>query len=148
MQAGKPELSTLTHLRELIRSHLLQNIESNATSLHGSRTVEMLVGSLMDGFGNPTDPCRARFPQLHQPANVHREARTHTVLIADTGARSYPDNANLSQLTSADMAATRVDCVLSRIPRYAGAGSRNCRAYFHWNPATTFISCPITRPFP
>eukprot|EP00965_Chrysotila_dentata_P254802 6211992-Pleurochrysis_carterae.AAC.3 len=115
-------------------------MESDAISLDVSRTVEMLVGSLMDGFGDPTDPCRARFPQLHQPANVHREARTHIVLIADTGARSYPDNANPSQLTSADMAAARVDCVLSRIPRYAGAGSRNARAYFHCNPTTIFIS--------
>eukprot|EP00965_Chrysotila_dentata_P240227 6203595-Pleurochrysis_carterae.AAC.1 len=140
-QAGEPELSTMTLLRELIRSHILQSMESDATSLDVSRTVQMLVGSLMYGFGDPTDPCRARFPQLHQTANVHREARPHTVLIADTGARSYPDNyANPSQLTSADMAAAEVDHVLSRIPCYAGAGSRNGLAYFHWSPTTTFIS--------
>eukprot|EP00965_Chrysotila_dentata_P229535 6197242-Pleurochrysis_carterae.AAC.3 len=75
-----------------------------------------------------------------QYTNVHREARTHTVLIADTYARSHPDNANPSQLTSAEVPAARVDCVHSRIPLYAGAGSRNGRAYFHWKPATTYIS--------
>eukprot|EP00965_Chrysotila_dentata_P169397 5593864-Pleurochrysis_carterae.AAC.5 len=109
----------MTHLRELFRSNLLQNMESDATSLDGTMTAEMLVGSLMDDFSDLTDPCRARFPQLHQPTNVHREARTHTILIADTGMRSYPDNASPSQLTSADdmAAAARVNRVLSRIPR-------------------------------
>eukprot|EP00965_Chrysotila_dentata_P037843 1258265-Pleurochrysis_carterae.AAC.1 len=34
----------------------------------------------------------------------------------------------------------RVDRVLSRILRYAGAGSRRGRAYFNWNPATTLVS--------
>eukprot|EP00965_Chrysotila_dentata_P123164 4071372-Pleurochrysis_carterae.AAC.1 len=38
------------------------------------------------------------------------------------------------------MAPALVDRVLSRFPRYAGSGSRNGRAYFHSNPATTFIS--------
>eukprot|EP00965_Chrysotila_dentata_P172647 5697583-Pleurochrysis_carterae.AAC.1 len=47
----------------------------------------------MDRFCDPTDTVRARFPQLHQPANAHREARMHTVLIADTGPRPYADNA-------------------------------------------------------
>eukprot|EP00965_Chrysotila_dentata_P091623 3025329-Pleurochrysis_carterae.AAC.1 len=47
----------------------------------------------MDRFVDPNDPERARFPRLHQPANAHREARTHTVLIAYTGPRSYTDNA-------------------------------------------------------
>eukprot|EP00965_Chrysotila_dentata_P055401 1838166-Pleurochrysis_carterae.AAC.1 len=60
----------------------------------------------MDRFSDPTDTVRARFPQLHQPANMHREARTHTILIADTGPRSYADNATPAQLT--DVAA-RVD---------------------------------------
>eukprot|EP00965_Chrysotila_dentata_P114365 3779981-Pleurochrysis_carterae.AAC.1 len=91
----------------------------------------------MDRFSDPTDTVRARFPQLHQPANMHREARTHTILIADTGPRSYADNATPAQLT--DVAA-RVDRVLSRVPRYPGAGSRGGRAYFHWNPANTFVS--------
>eukprot|EP00965_Chrysotila_dentata_P097011 3206724-Pleurochrysis_carterae.AAC.1 len=76
----------MTHLCQLTRSNLLQNMEDNVTSLHLSRAVEMLVGSLMDGFSEPTDPCRSRFPKLHEPAKVLREARTHTVLIADIGA--------------------------------------------------------------
>eukprot|EP00965_Chrysotila_dentata_P126729 4191129-Pleurochrysis_carterae.AAC.1 len=60
-------------------------MESDANVVDVSRTVETLVGSLMDRFCYPTDTVRARFPQLHQSANMHREARTHTVLIADTG---------------------------------------------------------------
>eukprot|EP00965_Chrysotila_dentata_P144248 4763929-Pleurochrysis_carterae.AAC.1 len=68
---------------------------------------------------------------------MHREARTHTILIANTGPRSYADNVTAAQLT--DVAA-RVDRVLSRVPRYPGAGSRGGRAYFHWNPANTFVS--------
>eukprot|EP00965_Chrysotila_dentata_P165892 5477158-Pleurochrysis_carterae.AAC.1 len=84
-QAGEPKLSTQTHLRELIRTNLLQNMESDVSALMDvSRTVEVFVGLLMDVFSDPNDPNRARFPQLHQPANSHREARTHTVLIADT----------------------------------------------------------------
>eukprot|EP00965_Chrysotila_dentata_P058565 1942939-Pleurochrysis_carterae.AAC.1 len=66
-----------------------------------------------------------------------REARTHTVLIADTGPRSYADNAIPTQPTDAG---ARVDRVLSRIPRYAGPGSRNGRAYFNWDPVNTFVS--------
>eukprot|EP00965_Chrysotila_dentata_P062090 2056932-Pleurochrysis_carterae.AAC.1 len=38
------------------------------------------------------------------------------------------------------MQAARVDRVLSRIPRYAGAGNCSGRAYFHWNPVITFVS--------
>eukprot|EP00965_Chrysotila_dentata_P038380 1275371-Pleurochrysis_carterae.AAC.1 len=38
------------------------------------------------------------------------------------------------------MATARVDKVLSRIPRYAGAGKRSGRAYFHWHPANVFVS--------
>eukprot|EP00965_Chrysotila_dentata_P259966 6213742-Pleurochrysis_carterae.AAC.1 len=57
--------------------------------------------------------------QLHRLANSHREARTHTVLIADTGPRSQPDHTNPAQLTWLDMRAVRVDRVLSWIPRYA-----------------------------
>eukprot|EP00965_Chrysotila_dentata_P094124 3111263-Pleurochrysis_carterae.AAC.2 len=72
----------MTHLRELIRTILSQNMKSEATSLDVSRVVEFLAGLLMDGFSDPNDPCRARFPQLHQTANAHREARTHTVLTA------------------------------------------------------------------
>eukprot|EP00965_Chrysotila_dentata_P076466 2525127-Pleurochrysis_carterae.AAC.1 len=68
---------------------------------------------------------------------MHREARTHTVLIADTRPRFYADNAISTRPTDA---AARVDRVLSRIPRYADAGSRNGRAYFHWNPVNTFVS--------
>eukprot|EP00965_Chrysotila_dentata_P122013 4033087-Pleurochrysis_carterae.AAC.1 len=60
-------------------------MESDANVVDVSRRVETLVGSLMDGFVDLNDPERARFPRLHQPANAHREARTHTVLIADTG---------------------------------------------------------------
>eukprot|EP00965_Chrysotila_dentata_P209762 6185492-Pleurochrysis_carterae.AAC.1 len=78
-QASEPGLSTMTHLRELIRSNLLQNVESEASSVDVSRVVSILAGSLVDaGFVDPNDPCRARFPQLHQSANAHREARTHT----------------------------------------------------------------------
>eukprot|EP00965_Chrysotila_dentata_P067938 2247277-Pleurochrysis_carterae.AAC.1 len=61
----------------------------------------------MDGFDDPNDPTRARFPQLHQPANMRREARTHTILIADTGAQSYADNARPAQLTATSMATAR-----------------------------------------
>eukprot|EP00965_Chrysotila_dentata_P252750 6210853-Pleurochrysis_carterae.AAC.1 len=120
-QACDPDFLAMTYLAESIRSILLQN-KSNASSLDVSRAVEML--------------------QLHQPANVHREARTNTVLITDTGARSYLNNANSAQLTAADVAAAQEDRVLSRIPRYARAGSRRgrTRVYFHWNPATTFVS--------
>eukprot|EP00965_Chrysotila_dentata_P132941 4395734-Pleurochrysis_carterae.AAC.1 len=53
---------------------------------------------------------------------MHRKARTHTVLIADTGPRSYADNATPTHPTDA---AARVDRVLSRIPRYAGTGGRS-----------------------
>eukprot|EP00965_Chrysotila_dentata_P072480 2394546-Pleurochrysis_carterae.AAC.1 len=94
----------------------------------------------MDGFSDPNDPNRARFPQSHQPAHSHREARTHIVFIADTGPRSHPDHANPVQITFSDVRAARVDRVLSRIPRYARAGSRSGRAYFRWNPATTLVS--------
>eukprot|EP00965_Chrysotila_dentata_P057783 1916053-Pleurochrysis_carterae.AAC.1 len=83
----------MTHLRELIRSNMLRNMESNATPVDVSRVESILVGSLVDNFVDPNDPERARFPQLHQLANAHREARTHTVLIADTGPGSYADNA-------------------------------------------------------
>eukprot|EP00965_Chrysotila_dentata_P053796 1784606-Pleurochrysis_carterae.AAC.1 len=38
------------------------------------------------------------------------------------------------------MATACVDKVLSRIPRYAGSGSRAGRAYFRWNPVNTFVS--------
>eukprot|EP00965_Chrysotila_dentata_P013246 437556-Pleurochrysis_carterae.AAC.1 len=62
---------------------------------------------------------------------MHREARTHTVLIADNGSRSHPDHTSPTQLTTTDVAAARMDRVLSRIPRYAGASSRSGRAYFH-----------------
>eukprot|EP00965_Chrysotila_dentata_P002639 85841-Pleurochrysis_carterae.AAC.1 len=37
-QAGDPELSTMTHLCELIRSNLLKNMELDATLLAVSRT--------------------------------------------------------------------------------------------------------------
>eukprot|EP00965_Chrysotila_dentata_P016907 560780-Pleurochrysis_carterae.AAC.1 len=116
-------------------------MESDVSTLDVKRAVEILVGSLIDGFSDPNDPNRARFPQLHQLANSYREARTHTVLvIANTGPRSHPDHTNPAQLTGSDVRAARVDRVLSRIPRYAGAGNRSGRAYFHWNPATTFVS--------
>eukprot|EP00965_Chrysotila_dentata_P039074 1299461-Pleurochrysis_carterae.AAC.1 len=114
-------------------------MESDVSALDVNRAVEILVGSLMDGFCDPNDPNRARFPQLHEPANSHREARTHTVLIAHTGPRSHPDYANPAQITSSDVRVARVDRVLSLFPRYAGAGSRSGRAYFHWNPATTLV---------
>eukprot|EP00965_Chrysotila_dentata_P141125 4664533-Pleurochrysis_carterae.AAC.2 len=129
----------MTHLRELLRSQLLQNIESDAIAVDVSRVVSILTGSLMDDFSDPNDPCCARFPQLHQPANMDREARTHIVLIADIGPRSHLDHTNPTQLTSTDVAAARVDRVLSRIPRYAGASSRSGRAYFNWNLFTTFV---------
>eukprot|EP00965_Chrysotila_dentata_P178768 5903362-Pleurochrysis_carterae.AAC.1 len=115
-------------------------MESDAASLDVHRVVEFFAGSLMDGFSDPNDFGRARLPQLHQPANAHREAHTYTVLIADTGSRSYPDHANPAHLTAADVPAARVDLVLSRIPRYAGADSRSGRAYFYWNPVNTFVS--------
>eukprot|EP00965_Chrysotila_dentata_P050977 1690822-Pleurochrysis_carterae.AAC.1 len=78
-------------------------------------------------FKDPNDHDRARFPLLLQPANAHREAHSHTVLIADTGSRSYPDHANPAHLAAADVPAARVGRVLSRISRYAGAGSRGGR---------------------
>eukprot|EP00965_Chrysotila_dentata_P183772 6068179-Pleurochrysis_carterae.AAC.2 len=140
-QAGDVDLSTMNHLLELLRSQLLQNIESDASSLDVNRTADTLVGSPMDNFSNPNDPCRALFPLLHQPAKMHREARSHTVhLIADTGPRSFADNASTAKLTSTGMAAARVDRVLSWVPRYAGAGNHGERAYFYWNLASTFVS--------
>eukprot|EP00965_Chrysotila_dentata_P116251 3842789-Pleurochrysis_carterae.AAC.1 len=96
-------------LCELIRSRLLQNMDVEASVVDVSRTVETLVASVMDGFQDPNDPARARFPQLHQPANMHREARTHTILVADTGARSYADNVNPAQLTASSTATARMD---------------------------------------
>eukprot|EP00965_Chrysotila_dentata_P187429 6172128-Pleurochrysis_carterae.AAC.3 len=54
--------------------------------------------------------------------------------------RCYPRHTIPAQLALADVAAARVDRVLSRIPRHAGAGSRSGRAHFHWNPANTFVS--------
>eukprot|EP00965_Chrysotila_dentata_P179115 5914942-Pleurochrysis_carterae.AAC.1 len=60
-------------------------MESDATPVDVSRFESTLVGSPVDNFVDQNDPERARFPRLHQPANAHREARTHTVLIADTG---------------------------------------------------------------
>eukprot|EP00965_Chrysotila_dentata_P225625 6194882-Pleurochrysis_carterae.AAC.3 len=88
-QAGEPELSAMTHLRELIRSNILQNMESDAISLDVNRAVEILPVCIVR---------RAR--SLH-PHRQHWRA-------------------NPSQLTS-NVAAARVDCVLSRIPRYAGS---------------------------
>eukprot|EP00965_Chrysotila_dentata_P114474 3783438-Pleurochrysis_carterae.AAC.1 len=88
-------------------------MESDVSLLDVNWTVEILVGSLIDGFSDPNDPNCARFPQLHQPTNSHREARTHTILIADTGPRSYPDHANPAQITSSDERDARVDRVLS-----------------------------------
>eukprot|EP00965_Chrysotila_dentata_P017784 591684-Pleurochrysis_carterae.AAC.1 len=110
------------HLRELLRSQLLQNVEVDASVVDVSRTVETLVASLMDGFDGPNDPTRARFPQLHQHANMHREARTHTILIADTGARSYADSASPAQLTATSIASARVDksCRTSVLPLEPG----------------------------
>eukprot|EP00965_Chrysotila_dentata_P218993 6190882-Pleurochrysis_carterae.AAC.2 len=89
-------------------------MESDTNVVEVSRAVETLVGSFMDNFSDPTDPIRARFPHLHQSAIMHRETRTHIVLIADTGPRSYADNATPTHPTDA---AARVDRVLSRIPR-------------------------------
>eukprot|EP00965_Chrysotila_dentata_P038155 1268161-Pleurochrysis_carterae.AAC.1 len=100
-------------------------MESDAILANVSKVESILVGSLVDNFVDPNDPECARFLKLHQSANAHRGARTHTVLIADTGPRSHPDNVNPTQLTTTDVAAARMDRVLSRIPRYAGAGSRN-----------------------
>eukprot|EP00965_Chrysotila_dentata_P146807 4847311-Pleurochrysis_carterae.AAC.1 len=114
-------------------------MESDASSVDVSMVVSVWAGLLVDGFVCPNGPCRARFPQLHQLADAHREARKHTVLIADTSSRSYPDLTNPTQLTSTDVAAVLVDRELSRIPRYAGAGSRSGRAYFHLNIVTTFV---------
>eukprot|EP00965_Chrysotila_dentata_P010753 349672-Pleurochrysis_carterae.AAC.1 len=79
---------------------------------------------------------------LAQPANAHREARTHTVLIANTGFCSYPYHTKPTHIAAADVALARVDRVLSVIPRYTGAGSHGGRAY-------TFIgttSTPLFRP--
>eukprot|EP00965_Chrysotila_dentata_P255079 6212093-Pleurochrysis_carterae.AAC.2 len=104
----------MTHLHELICTNLLQSMESDVSSLDVHRV-------------------------LHQPANAHCEARTHTILIADTGSCSYPDHASPAHLAAAELPAARVDCVLSRIPRYAGAGHRSGREYFHWNPVNTFV---------
>eukprot|EP00965_Chrysotila_dentata_P033654 1120442-Pleurochrysis_carterae.AAC.1 len=77
-------------------------MESDVSVMDVSRTVDILVGILIDGFSDPNDPNRARSPQLHQPGNSHREARTHTILIADTGCRSHPDHANPVQITASD----------------------------------------------
>eukprot|EP00965_Chrysotila_dentata_P239111 6202900-Pleurochrysis_carterae.AAC.1 len=117
-QASEPDLSTMTHLCELICSNLLRNMELDATSVDVSRVVSILAGSLVGGFVDPNDPNRAHLwtqTQMRQPANAHREACMHTVLIADTGPRSQPDNTNLTQLTTTDVAAARVDRVLLRI---------------------------------
>eukprot|EP00965_Chrysotila_dentata_P101659 3356336-Pleurochrysis_carterae.AAC.2 len=114
-KAGEPDLSTMTHLRESIRTNLLQSMESDVSSLDVHQV-------------------------SHQPANAHRKARTHYVLIADSGSRSYPDHTNPAHLAAADVPAARVDRLLSRIPRYAGAGSRRGRGYFHCNPVNTFVS--------
>eukprot|EP00965_Chrysotila_dentata_P059260 1967233-Pleurochrysis_carterae.AAC.1 len=84
-QASKLDLSTMTHLRELIRSNnLLRNMESDATPVDVNRIESILAGLMLDDYGDPSDPERARFPKLHQPADAHHGARTHTVLIADT----------------------------------------------------------------
>eukprot|EP00965_Chrysotila_dentata_P001448 47353-Pleurochrysis_carterae.AAC.1 len=77
-------------------------MEAEVSTVDINRAVEILVGSLIDGFSDPNALNRARFPQLHQPANSHREARTHTILIVDTGSRSHPDHANPVQITSSD----------------------------------------------
>eukprot|EP00965_Chrysotila_dentata_P230705 6197933-Pleurochrysis_carterae.AAC.2 len=118
-------------------------MESDATPVDAnivSRVQSIMAGPLVDNFVGPNDFERARFPKQHQTANAHCGARTHPVLIADTGPRSHPDNANPTQLTTIDVAAACVDRELFRIPRYAGAGSRNGRAYHHWNPVNTFVS--------
>eukprot|EP00965_Chrysotila_dentata_P007963 259776-Pleurochrysis_carterae.AAC.1 len=54
-------------------------MESDAIPVDVNMVESILVGSLMDKFSDPADPVRARFPQLRQHANMHREARTHTV---------------------------------------------------------------------
>eukprot|EP00965_Chrysotila_dentata_P035230 1171801-Pleurochrysis_carterae.AAC.1 len=77
-------------------------MEAEALAVDINRAVEILEGSLIDGFSDQNDPNRARFPQLHQLANSHQEARTHTILIANTGRRSHPDHANPVQITSSD----------------------------------------------
>eukprot|EP00965_Chrysotila_dentata_P123068 4067915-Pleurochrysis_carterae.AAC.1 len=104
-------LPTMNHLKELLRSQLLHNMESDANVVDVSRTEETLAGSLMDKFSDPTDPIRARFQHLHQPANMHYEARTHTVLIADTGPRFYADNATPTYPTDAS-ARAQIACFL------------------------------------
>eukprot|EP00965_Chrysotila_dentata_P023063 764370-Pleurochrysis_carterae.AAC.1 len=45
-QASEPDLSTLNYLSELLRSQLLQNMESDATSVDVSRVVSVLIRSL------------------------------------------------------------------------------------------------------
>eukprot|EP00965_Chrysotila_dentata_P151105 4994566-Pleurochrysis_carterae.AAC.1 len=47
-QAGEPELSTMTQLRELIRTNLLQNMEAEVSTVDTNRAVEILMGSLID----------------------------------------------------------------------------------------------------
>eukprot|EP00965_Chrysotila_dentata_P074737 2469552-Pleurochrysis_carterae.AAC.1 len=82
-------------------------MEAEVSAVDVNRAVEILVGSLIDGSSDPNDPNRARFPQLHQFANSYREARTHTILIDDTGPRFHPDHAYSAQITSADVRAAR-----------------------------------------
>eukprot|EP00965_Chrysotila_dentata_P022126 732349-Pleurochrysis_carterae.AAC.1 len=65
-------------------------MESDVSTPDVNRAVDILSGSLIDGFSDPNDPIRARVPQLHRLANSHREERTHTVLIADTGTSISP----------------------------------------------------------
>eukprot|EP00965_Chrysotila_dentata_P190072 6173667-Pleurochrysis_carterae.AAC.3 len=88
-------------------------MESNVSALGVSRTLEVFVGVLMHTLSDPNDINRARFLQLHQAATSHREARTYTVFIVDTGPRSHPDQTNPAQITWSDVRAARVDCVLS-----------------------------------
>eukprot|EP00965_Chrysotila_dentata_P141812 4687281-Pleurochrysis_carterae.AAC.4 len=96
----------------------------------------------MDGFSDPNVPKRDRFPQLHQPAHSHREARTHTVLIA------MRDWSSISARPSQPCPDHRVGCAgctcgsraVANPTLYAGAGNRSGGAYFHWNPAKTLVS--------
>eukprot|EP00965_Chrysotila_dentata_P040584 1346252-Pleurochrysis_carterae.AAC.1 len=39
-QAGEPELSTMTQLREMIRTNLLQNMEAEVSAVDVNRAVE------------------------------------------------------------------------------------------------------------
>eukprot|EP00965_Chrysotila_dentata_P182534 6027362-Pleurochrysis_carterae.AAC.1 len=75
-QAGDFDVSTMTHLCELIRSNLLRNMESDANVMDVSWTVETLVGSLMDGFSDPADPVRAPFRSCTNPPScIAKHAR-------------------------------------------------------------------------